>query len=347
MMTLRRRTYSHLGLVYAAPLVGASVLFFGCSSDTKPSDSSSGGSAGASSASGGGATAGASNSGTSVWGYVGIDMIPQSSTTDAHTNVLGALTDRAALPEFYKLSSTVGECQLLKPTAPFCEAICTATQTCSLEGVCVDNARSVNTGALSLSGLSRTDGTDSFSMSIIGTTYKPLASVSLEYPPCQAGDTVSLEATVIGAPFQVNTTCSTPLRLTGADPLPAESGKPLDVTWEAPASNSDSKVTIEVDVSHHGGSKGIIRCETADSGSFSIDGALMTELTNLGVTGFPNVTVTRKSAEAKAVGAGQIELRVTSYEIRQLSFPGIFSCTEDSECPAATPTCNLDTMVCE
>ena len=78
-----------------------------------------------------------------------------------------------------------------------------------------------------------------------------------------------------------------------------EKDKPLTLTWTAKGASADSTIHVHLDISHHGGTKGQIECDTADSGSLTIGASLVTQLVNLGVAGFPTVRLTRSSVGSK------------------------------------------------
>jgi Cys-rich repeat protein len=127
--------------------------------------------------------------------------------------------------------------------------------------------------------------------------------------------------------------------------MPLESGKAFTLTW-TPGTVADARITLEFDLSHHGGSKGQIRCETADStGSLTVSGTLIKSLVDLGVTGYPWLTIARVSKGTAPVGAGQAQLKVYSDDKLILEVPGIKSCNDDSVCPSGQ-TCLIPSYMC-
>ncbi len=77
----------------------------------------------------------------------------------------------------------------------------------------------------------------------------------------------------------------------------------------------------------------MIECETADSGSLELDGALITELLDLGVAGFPTIIVTRESTGSVVTALGRIDLVLAAKIERAVTIAGLVSCTEDADCP--------------
>ena len=131
-----------------------------------------------------------------------------------------------------------------------------------------------------------------------------------------------------------------PLQLTSADPALARD-QPTTLTWSPPVGGGASRVWLQLDISHHGGSKGKIECDAPDTGSLTMSAMLMTRLLDLGAAGFPTVIVTRKATSSTLVTAGRVDLVLSSKVEQPVTVPGIQSCTEDTDC---TPpqTCQND-----
>ena len=72
---------------------------------------------------------------------------------------------------------------------------------------------------------------------------------------------------------------------------PLERGKPIALAWTAPTMPGVARMEIKVDISHHGGAKGKIECDVADTGAVMIPSDLATKLIDLGVAGFPNLFI--------------------------------------------------------
>jgi hypothetical protein len=85
-------------------------------------------------------------------------------------------------------------------------------------------------------------------------------------------------------------------------PITVAKGKPLPVRWQAPGRADLTRVEVTVDISHHGGFKGAITCDTADSGSLDIPAVLVGKLIDLGVAGFPTVAVVRRATSNAQAG---------------------------------------------
>ena len=96
----------------------------------------------------------------------------------------------------------------------------------------------------------------------------------------------------------------------------------MSLSW-VPAPSGSARLQIKLDISHHGGSKGKIECDVADSGSFEIPAALITDLVALGVAGYPTIQVARATSGRASIAAGPIELLVFSGTERPVVVPGV------------------------
>jgi hypothetical protein len=117
-----------------------------------------------------------------------------------------------------------------------------------------------------------------------------------------------------------------------------EDGKPLVLEWTAPTM-SGTKVHVELDISHHGGTKGKIECLADDNGRLEVAADLVTRLKALGVAGWPIAEMTRQSK-----GTSQqvkVDLLLESKFVKDITIPGLTSCSDDDSCPTGQ-TCQLD-----
>jgi hypothetical protein len=152
------------------------------------------------------------------------------------------------------------------------------------------------------------------------------AGVSLGNPPCETGEPIRASA----SDFELEATCIPQLELSGADPIPVETGEPVHVEWVA-SSAPGSRIRLSLDVAHHGGKTGEVNCDVADTGSFDIPAVLVDKLVSLGLAGFPTINVNRVSVGSDASGR-PVNLIVSS-EMDRAVDTGVVSCTSDEECP--------------
>jgi hypothetical protein len=182
-----------------------------------------------------------------------------------------------------------------------------------------------------------------FSMSPTGETlyYAPPTGATIPYPPAPDGAAIRFEADggVFGA-FTLESEGIAPFELTSPNPAAIEAGKPLVITWKKGTSDR-ARVDLDLNLSHHGGTKGKIVCDVEDTGSLELPASLIGELVGLGASGFPILEINRRARGSAKVAAGEIELAVTSQLRVDVTLPGLVSCYEDEECPSGQ-TCQPD-----
>lgn len=242
------------------------------------------------------------------------------------TNLWGKVYDgpTPAMWSWETLEQAAG-CRVVEPQAPFCDPPCAGGQVCLPSNRCAAHATAQDLGPLTVSGLPAGD----VRMEAVGGNY---TAPTLPSPPAPEG--TELRISSAGGPYGVFTVRSksiAPLTVTSGM-LVLESGKPLQLDWQA-AQADVARVAVTVDISHHGGVKGLIECDVPDSGSLQIPAPLVTRLVGLGVAGFPQVSVKRIVVGSTPVGAGKISFEVSSEVIRDLTIPGITSCLDDGDCP--------------
>ncbi|MBL8915327.1 MAG: hypothetical protein JNM17_31780 [Archangium sp.] len=235
-----------------------------------------------------------------------------------------------------------GDCRVETPRVPFCATPCGGSAACVEDNVCQAYPTSRNMGTLSASGLLVGGVVTPFEMTPINNGYQAPASVTLSIPPFTDGALLGVTASGSGAvgPFTVVGTGVAPITLSQASDAGTWALAPntaLDLQWTAGSTATAARIEVEIDISHHGGLRGQILCDTADDGSLTIGGTLTTRLINLGVSGFPTMKVRR----IKKSSTGRVDFKVVSGTEVGLTIPGLTSCTDDSECPMGQ-TCQTD-----
>ncbi|HMI89968.1 MAG TPA: hypothetical protein VK509_01330, partial [Polyangiales bacterium] len=310
----------------------------GGSGDAGKGGSGDAGKGGAGSGSGGGSAAGSSGGAgqggprTSSAGLVGdlqIELLAEKAPTpsdpdgtEAVTRVLGLFND-AAKPIKIQLvlSAEAGDCKLYEPEVPSCEANCTLMDaTCTADDVCTPNPKPQDVGNIHL-----TVGSASSDLPCVAKNYQLKAGEKLPYPPCMEGESVKIDVEG-GAfePFAIETRCIGELEVGG--PFAIEPGKPLALTWSEPGDETVARMQIRLDISHHGGSKGEIKCDVPDSGAFEIPSELTDKLLDLGVAGFPTVQLTRAAIGKPKAEPSKVTLSMTMFAEREVTIPGLVSC---------------------
>jgi hypothetical protein len=160
---------------------------------------------------------------------------------------------------------------------------------------------------------------------------------TLPYPACSEGDDVTASA----PSFTTAAKCVGALELTSAVPIPVVSGQAMHLTWRPPARAGLSRVQIELEISHHGGYKGQIECDVADSGAFDVPAPLVSALVALGRAGYPTVKVARTSKGTAPAHPGVALVVGSRVEVDVDT--GVISCGADSSPPCPDgQTCGTD-----
>lgn len=315
----------------------------GGSAGSGGASSGSGGTGGSSVAGAGGSEAGGSSgsagssagaSGASpapLFGTVTVNVQPTTDEDEGYTTILGRFLDGPTPPPVpLERDSEEGDCELLVPSRPFCES-CSAPAVCTADDECTEYPSPITVGTLTIEGL----GPETLTIEPAANAYQTPALMN---PPCDPGAAIVASA----SDFELSAACIPELEVTSAEPVPVMSGEPVPVTWVAPESDVGSRVVIVLDVAHHGGKTGEVRCDVPDTGSFEIPASLVTSLVSLGLAGFPTIDVTRVSTGADPTGR-DVSLVVSSHALLDAD-TGVTSCREDSDCPEGQ-TCQ-PTLVC-
>ncbi|MFO0556094.1 MAG: hypothetical protein U0271_47395 [Polyangiaceae bacterium] len=315
------------------------VLLQACGDDS--STPSGGGGAGGTTASTGGAyDGGGTGDPTIVVGAFEIEL----DETEAPT-IVGKVSDGPTPAQVvWEVASQSGDCTLMKPRVPFCSTSCGGSAACVEDETCQAYPTARSLGDVTVSGVSTTAGDTSVTMSPVAATYQVPAGTTLADPPFTAGDPIQL--TTEGgyfSPFTIDAVGIEALTVSATSyDLARDTDLLLD--WDASA-DSQASIHIKLDISHHGGTKGMIECDVADSGAATIDAVLVNALLDLGVAGYPTIVLTRQYVGSATIEVGRVDLRVTSDIERPVVIDGLLSCTDDSECtPPAT--CQTD-LTCQ
>ena len=257
------------------------------------------------------------------------------------TKIVGQVSDGPVPPNVIWTSiKEAGGCHVETPSVPFCEAGCGA-EVCVAENKCQPYPLGHSVGAVTLKGVKLTGGSTELALKEIAKAYQPPAGTALEYPPFAATDDLTLTATGGDyAAFELTTKGVAPLVFTSTD-FEIDTNKALELTWDAAPDPKASNMYIKLDISHHGGAKGLIECNVDDTGSLTIPAELITELMGLGVAGFPSIVAMRQSIDTAQIAPGLVKLEVSARTEQFVTVKGYSSCTADEECLDGQ-TCQMD-----
>lgn len=272
-----------------------------------------------------------------------IAPVPETATTtavDGYTSLFGKVYT-GSIPQLlvWETAQVGGDCKLLTPRVPVCSTACADDEACVETNTCQKYPTALAVGNITLKGVANSTGAD-LTISPISNTYQIPGNVTTSFPGFAEGDQISVVAAggQYGA-FSLQAMGVAPLNILDST-ITLTSGQPMTITW-SPATKAGSMIHVKVDISHHGGVRGQITCDTADDGSLTIAASLVTGLYNLGVSGYPTTVISRISSDSTDVSSGHIDLSVLSEVEKAITIPGLTSCTSDEDCTSGQ-TCQAD-----
>jgi hypothetical protein len=317
------------------------ILIAACSSDDGEPPASSGGSGGAGSAGAAGSPSGDAASipyapcsaETSVGGF---ELVLDPEYTSLEGKVFDAIDPRLVEAEI----ATEGTCRLVTPPSLLCDPGCSpSTEVCAPGNQCVPVPAGRSVGTVTVSGLATP-----VEMNPNGATANYRAT-GLTHPGFAPGADVRLSAA--GGDYS-----AFELRGWGIGLLEVTSeitvteGQPTVIQWTPPASPSPAHVVVSLDVNNHGSTEASIQCDFEDTGQGEIPASLIDALIAQGTSGFPSVTLTRRTASSASIEPGCVQLDVMSTLDLDVNLTGLTSCDTDAECPEGL-TCKPIERFCE
>lgn len=260
---------------------------------------------------------------------------------DDRTIFAGAVSDGVAPAAIPEVVAEEGGCQLLGPRNLFCSESCASGTTCAGDDQCVPTPMKVSAGSVAVSGLATELTADP--NGITGDYSKTLQE---PFPAFEPGAALTLSAAgdVVGA-FSLDA-YGVAAMTTELGMVPVSKGSPVTLTWDAsPADPSQAAVYVGFTVNAHGAVTGWIECTAPDTGSFDIPATLVSQLIDLGLSGFPRATLGRRSTDTTTTSAGCVDFSVSSEVTLDLEVDGLVSCNTDDDCPDAQ-TCS-PVLACE
>ncbi len=259
---------------------------------------------------------------------------------DQFTQVEGQVFDVTDPTPKIELDAADG-CRLLETANYFCDPACGSSDACNADGVCVPKPEAVDVGLVTIDGLSAPVTMEAKG----GNFYLNLGD--LPHPAFDADSEIELRADGgSGEPFTLSGQGSEALDILDPE-IEVARDLPVSLSWEAATKPAMTRILVDLDVGHHGGSPATIECDVEDDGELDIPATLVTRLLDFGTAGFPVVSLTRRTVDSAMVGGVCAELMVapTSVELAVL-IDGLDSCSgmDPSECPDGT-TC-LEDLTC-
>lgn len=347
-----------------APLLSVLMMGGPVSCGGGGSDEGSGGSSGSSGTGGSAGSSGSSGSGGSSSGSGGSagssgtggnaepsgEVCPNADRAGSFTLRLsgnrtllsGAISDGVAPTGVHRVIRSEGACELLGPRDLFCATACGSGMTCAGDDMCVPTPMKQSAGTVTVTGLLAP-----VEASANGITGEYNATISNPYPAFETGAAIELSAAGGVVPAFKLHGWGVPELVTSLSTVNVVSGSPVALTWDATGVNTDhSEIFINFSVNVHGAITGWIECTVPDTGSFDLPASLVSDLIELGLSGFPRMTMTRRSADATDLSTGNcVDFEVGSQVTIELTVDGLVSCNDDDDCPEGQ-TCTPE-LSCE
>jgi hypothetical protein len=292
-------------------------------------------------AGGGGSASGAGSTGLGQGGVAAIEL-PYAPCDEAavvgqfvvalgqgFTSVDGKVTDAVLSSQVPDELGREGDCRLLKAALTTCTPACpVATQVCDRSSTCVPLPRAHDVGTVTVHGL-----VVPMAMSANAVTRSYTNPMTLPEVGFLPG--ADLRITTTGGdyvPFELRGWGVSPLVL--GEPIEVVEGRATQVTWQPPAVAGPARVDVLLNINQHGSTKAWIECDFADTGAGDIPPTLIDGLIEQGLTGYPTLTATRRSATSQNIEPGCVELLVASEATVDVEVEGIVSCNTSAMCPA-------------
>jgi hypothetical protein len=260
------------------------------------------------------------------------------------TRVGGKVFDGVEPSQVPRELAREGDCRLLSPPTLNCDPACAfSTETCAAENSCLPRPVARDLGTVTVQGMAIP-----LSLSPNTTTknYANPATPRLPHPGFEPG--ADLVLSTAGGEYE-------PLALRGwgvslleltTDPVEVVPGMPTVLEWRAPLEPGPARVRANLNVNNHGSSSTSIECEFRDTGSGTIPAGLIDALLAEGRSGFPSLTIARRTATSTTIAPGCVELLVVSAIDSSVQVSGLVSCNSTVDCPKAQ-TCRPLERFCE
>lgn len=255
---------------------------------------------------------------------------------DGYSAVEGRVASGVVPANVREVSASEGGCRLLEGRRLSCSPACGAGETCGFDGVCIAYPTSASVGVVSVSGLTAT-----LSMSPTSIGSYTNGATQLPHPALVEGGLASVSAPGEVLPGFTLTSRGIAALETSQDEVALARDREFEVTW-TPGGEGSARVRLVLDLAHHGGIAASLECDDlADDGSFAVPATLVTRLMDIGLAGFPTLTVTRRTASSTTISPGCVDFVVSSEVVLPVVIEGLVSCVEDEECPEGQ-TCQFD-----
>jgi hypothetical protein len=254
--------------------------------------------------------------------------------TDEYTSVGGKVFDAVAPRDVPVEVRSDGDCTLFTTPVLQCNPGCDpSTQVCGAGNQCLPQPEARDLGKVTVSGLLVPLQLEP---NRVTKAYTNPASAQLPQPGFEPGARLRLSSS--GGDYM-------PIDLRGwgvsllqgvSNPIAVQAGRDVPVRWQPPPDGpGPARVHLNLNINHHGSSTNWIECDVPDTGMASVPAGLVDELLARGQSGFPTLTVTRRSASSAQIEPGCVELLVSSESVSDVELDNFQSCSRADECSPA------------
>lgn len=262
------------------------------------------------------------------------------SLNEDRTIVAGAISDGVLPSSVPEVAAESGSCQLLVPRNLFCSS-CNMDQACAGNDECVPEPKKVSAGKVTVEGLQVP-----VEVSPSGITLDYSKTVLEPFPAFGPGDAIELHAAGDVVPAFTAGLLGVAELVTDQQEIAFGYGDPAVIQWDTTNADPESTgVFVSFSVNVHGAVTGWIECIAPDTGEFAIPAELVSELIDMGLSGFPRAEIERRSSATLDLDSGCVEFHISSKVTLEIALEGLDSCNEDAACDSGQ-SCN-DEKVCE
>lgn len=261
--------------------------------------------------------------------------------SEDETTVDGTVADGVVPTAVLEELAADGDCRVLRRNNPFCDPGCDPGYTCDFDGECVPYPANQDLGTVSIVGMVQPVEMEPV---FPGNTYY---DTSLPHPGFIAGEllTLLMPGGVYG-PAELHGVGIEPLVLP-AGTWTLDEGQDFTLTWDPPVGPVvRSEVYVVIAIDQHGVSPSTLQCVFADDGEGIVSASIVSALIDVGVTGFPSGTMTRRTADHAAAGEGCFDFVVSSSQDADVEVVGHTPCISDEDCPEGQD-CNEELQTCQ
>lgn len=246
---------------------------------------------------------------------------------DGYTAVDGRVASGVVPSSIRDETASAGGCRLVEGRSLSCTPACSSDQTCDVGNVCIPYPTAASVGVVTVDGL-----TAPLSMSPTSVGSYTNGATTLPHPAASVGSVVTLTAPGDVLPGFTLTTRGVEAIAVDQTGVALVRDQAFVVTW-TPGTESSARVRMVLDLAHHGSVAASLDCDGLDDdGNFEVPASMVTRLIDIGVAGFPTLTVTRRTAAKTAIEQGCVDLTVQSSVVLPVTVDGVTSCVEDEEC---------------